>query len=95
MFIRYEFDDPDLIHFIKADDGFTAAFNSGIVLEDMIPGLKFVYKSRLYREIEDFYRELVPNFTAKRFHEEKKTYDPGTGSKAQRRNLTFGLFRKE
>ena len=71
---RYDFGDAEIKRVLELDDGINKAF-SGFVPEDVIPGLKYVYKSKTWKDIEGYYDELINKFIKRRFEEEEATFD--------------------
>lgn len=45
------------------------------MIEDIVPFMSRVYKSRGYRRLEKFVDEIMDDFFGKRFKEAKRTFD--------------------
>ena len=59
---------------IEKDDSLLDLFN-GIIYEDVIPLMRYVYKTKNFRTLEKVSKEILEDFLGKKFHEQKRTFD--------------------
>ena len=76
MFSRYDFEDKEVSYLLKAGDELDHKFSDG-VLEDIIPGLKYVYKTQAMKETEEFAKVLLEDFMRRKFKEVESSFDKG------------------
>lgn len=75
---RYTLEDKE-IDIVKTNEELVLLLGSGVV-EDFIPGLKYVYKSKTLRRIEQLTDDVIEKFFRKKFHEAKRSFCKGTGN---------------
>ncbi|WAR13177.1 CP17A-like protein [Mya arenaria] len=86
--LRYSFEEVNYI--LKQADRRITEFNSG-TLEDVLPPIRHVYKSRGFRKMEDFFHTLIVDFIGKKYHAEKETFKRA-GLDTSRLTLQFELL---
>ena len=74
LLFRFSFDDKEIQNLIQKEDELSEKFN-GLVPEDLVPGLKYVYKSNGMKMFEEFYEEFITNFVEKKYKQEVASYD--------------------
>ena len=53
-------------------------FTGSGVLEDLVPGFKYVWESKKYRRVKELTKELLDVYIGKKLEEHKKTFDKGS-----------------
>ena len=76
MCYRYTFDDPELKSIIKHDDDVVEIAGSGI-LEDLVPGLKYVYETGKMKKFKAITKVIVEDYLTRKFLEHKETFNKG------------------
>jgi hypothetical protein len=61
---------------LKMQDEVVENFNAG-TLEDFIPGLRYVYKSKSYKELERLKDCLIEGFIRRKYKERESTFNKG------------------
>ena len=75
-FIRYDFTNKDIHSLLETGDDFLEKYGDEF-LEDFIPGLIYVYKTRAFHKAEEV-SKIFNDFIRKKFREEEKIFDRGT-----------------
>ncbi|KAK3099712.1 hypothetical protein FSP39_008420 [Pinctada imbricata] len=70
---KCDLDSKDVARILKLDEEIVERFNSGFI-EDLIPGITYVYKTMKWRELEDLADELL-TFIRKEVQKHKDTFE--------------------
>ena len=76
----YEFNDKEVNTLIEKEDELLDVFKYGC-LEDFVPGLRYVYKTNVFKQVEEFTKLMIDGFIQKKFLEEEKSFDRGINLK--------------
>jgi hypothetical protein len=76
VLLRYDFKDKEVSYILKAEDEINDKFATG-VLEDFVPGLKYVYKTEAFKEMEVFTNEMIEGFIRRKYKEAESTFNKG------------------
>ncbi|XP_060564491.1 steroid 17-alpha-hydroxylase/17,20 lyase-like [Ruditapes philippinarum] len=71
---KYDFKDKEVSYILKAEDEINDKFATGI-LEDFVPGLKYVYKTQAFKEMEVFTNEVIEGFIRRKYKEAESTFN--------------------
>ena len=62
---------------MKLDDEFNKLFSGTTVLEDVVPGLQYVWESGRMRLLKSMKKEFVDEYIGTKFQEHKDSFDKG------------------
>jgi hypothetical protein len=62
------------------EDDMNERFSTG-VMEDFIPGLQYVYKTRGFKEVEEFTHHVMEGFMRRKYKEAESTFNKGLYTK--------------
>lgn len=72
---KYKHNDPELSKLMRLDDAMKKLFNGTGILEDLIPGLGYVWETEKMRQMKRISKEMVHDFIEKKFEEHKRTFN--------------------
>lgn len=72
---KYKFDDPVLSKLEKLDDDLKVLLDGIGILENIIPGLQYVWETQKMKEMKSISKELVHDFIGGKFREHQKSFD--------------------
>jgi hypothetical protein len=76
IFSRYDFNDKEFSHLLKMEDVLIKKITEGVP-EDFIPGLRYVYKSKAFKELEGLKDCLIEGFIRRKYKERESTFNKG------------------
>lgn len=71
---KYKFDDQEIHQVLKQEDDLTESFGIG-TLEDAIPGLRYIYKTKAFKQIEDLTFDICESFIRRKLTQAKETFN--------------------
>ncbi|XP_060566927.1 steroid 17-alpha-hydroxylase/17,20 lyase-like [Ruditapes philippinarum] len=71
---KYDFKDEEVRYILKVEDDMNERFSTG-VMEDFIPGLQYVYKTRGFKEVEEFTHHVMEGFLRRKYKEAESTFN--------------------
>ena len=72
----YKYNDEEWKKLMKVDDEFFETF-SGVFLDDMIPGLHYVWETQKLKRLKDIMKQFLEDYLGKKFQAHKKSFDKG------------------
>ena len=73
---RYPFKDSEVTEVMDKRDKFIEIYGIG-PWEDFIPGLKYVYKTREFKLLENFRDEMMEHFVRRKLKQVESTFNKG------------------
>ncbi|XP_060572065.1 steroid 17-alpha-hydroxylase/17,20 lyase-like [Ruditapes philippinarum] len=71
---KYDFNDKEFSHLLKMEDVLIKKITEGVP-EDFIPGLRYVYKSKAFKELEGLKDCLIEGFIRRKYKESESTFN--------------------
>ncbi|KAL4220119.1 hypothetical protein ACF0H5_020530 [Mactra antiquata] len=71
---KYTFDDKDVKFLLKKEDDFVEQVGVGTP-EDFVPCLKYLYKSKQFKIVEEFTDDVIEKFLKKKYEAAKSSFD--------------------
>ncbi|XP_045200320.2 steroid 17-alpha-hydroxylase/17,20 lyase-like [Mercenaria mercenaria] len=71
---KYNFKDKEVKYIIEKEENMLKELGIG-ALEDFIPGLKYVYKSNTFKNVEKFVKDVPDGYITNKLREAEKTFD--------------------
>ena len=66
-----------MLKVLELDIELNRLISQGSVLEDIVPGLHYVWESGGMRKMKSLKKELIDDYIGKKFQEHKNTFDKG------------------
>ena len=52
-------------------------FSGSGILEDLVPGIKYIWESKKFRRCKELTKELIADYIGTKLNEHKNTFDKG------------------
>lgn len=73
MLNRYKFADQEVNFILEKEDELLK--NAGGAIEDIVPFIRYFYKSKAFKAMEEFSSEVLDGYLGKKYDEARKTFD--------------------
>ena len=77
IFCRYKYNDSELVKILDIYDDVLQALSKGVIPEDVIPPLQYVWESKKMGKLKAAFDEIMNNFLRKKYKEHVETFDKG------------------